>query len=368
MFGIPGDDLNPSSSESGDLPDVAGARRIFARARSPFTEHLPLHRFASILIHAATAAERFDARLNGEENDVPSRRCAAFLREDAASRLTRLAEHPSRALARVGPGSRAALVETATRCVERLRCTGARGSARVSVATQTSRRRRWRWRRRLNRTASLSESSNSDARPVSTRPNERRGDLRTDAIEDDEGRESPRGFVHARKRAVDFEASAADVAGARARIDEALAIMFMKAVPLRRTETPRICLPGTLVRAQRGANVGDVGAVSRVVDLFFAPRARLTREIVHLLAASPRRTDKWANSSSLLSVIRRKLTPCFATSPRTPPRGLDDAGAYARARGVAFVRSDFSSVRPPPNSTPRFKTRPARGRTNSITS
>ena len=215
MFGIPGDDSNPS--ESGDLPDVA-ERDGFSLARSPFTEHLPLHRFAAILIHAATAAERFDARLNGEENDFPSRRCAAFLREDAvASRLTRLAEHPSRALAwsdqvrarlwvRNGDEMRrAAAVYGSSRFSAGLGRDADLATTQMALATAAEPHR-----------VSLRILELGRASCLHARPRERRGDLRTDAIEDDEGHESPRGFVHARKRAAE-EASAADVAGARER-------------------------------------------------------------------------------------------------------------------------------------------------------
>ena len=285
MFGIPGDDSNPS--ESGDLPDVA-ERDGFSLARSPFTEHLPLHRFASILIHAATAAERFDARLNGEENDFPSRRCAAFLREDAvASRLTRLAEHPSRALAwsdqvrarlwvRNGDEMRrAAAVYGSSRFSAGLGRDADLATTQMALATAAEPHR-----------VSLRILELGRASCLHARPNERRGDLRTDAIEDDEGRESPRGFVHARKRAVE-EASAADVAGARANdaLDEALA---KASVPFETYRNPKDMPSGALECARSAARTLVTLARYREWLTCSSLRARLTREIVHLLAASPR--------------------------------------------------------------------------------
>ena len=242
MFGIPGDDSNPS--ESGDLPDVA-ERDGFSLARSPFTEHLPLHRFAAILIHAATAAERFDARLNGEENDFPSRRCAAFLREDAvASRLTRLAEHPSRALAwsdqvrarlwvRNGDEMRrAAAVYGSSRFSAGLGRDADLATTQMALATAAEPHR-----------VSLRILELGRASCLHARPNERRGDLRTDAIEDDEGHESPRGFVHARKRAQPRRRRRR-TSPARARTTRSTKRSRRRPFPSRRTETPRICLPG----------------------------------------------------------------------------------------------------------------------------
>ena len=65
-------------------------------------------------------------------------------------------------------------------------------------------------------------------------------------------------------------------------------------------------------------------------------RARLTREIVHLLAASPRSHSELGELlPSTLSGDQTEIDAVLRdVAAYTPPRGLDDAGAYALAPGA----------------------------------
>ena len=353
-FRMPGDDSNPPSPVFGDLPDVV-ERDGFSLARSPFTEHLPLHRLVAILLHAAAVAERAEAEENEEEKKQPSprsglepsrasRRCAAFLREDAvASRVARLAEHPSRALAWSDQVRARLWVRNGD---EMRRAAAVYGSARFSAG--------------LGRDADLATTQMALATAAEphlvtlrilqlgrasclrARPNDRHDVSRPGAMEGMDGPESARGGVNARKRAAEAAAaeeeaaaSASHVFDARANdaLDDALAASTFRSVPFETYQNPKE-MPSGALECARGA-ARTLATLARYRE-WLTPstlRDRLTREIAHLLAASPRSHSELGELlPSTLSAEQTEIDAVLRdVAAYTPPRGLDDAGAYALA-------------------------------------